>query len=124
MIGIFVQPFPATGTKYQISKDPRSHHPLWSPDGKELYYIPGPLRDVLAVNITTQPSFAFARAAPVPFANAAGPAVVRNYDIAPDGKSIGVVPAGQTTLSGALAAQQIQVVLNWFEELKAKVPPK
>jgi hypothetical protein len=42
-----------------------------------------------------------------------------------DGKRfLGVVPAGQNTASGALAAPQIQVVLNWTEELKARVPTK
>jgi Tol biopolymer transport system component len=125
VIAIFVQPFPATGAKYQISKDPRSHHPLWSPDGKELYYIPGPVRSPLAVSVTTQPSFAFGNALPVFFPpGTAGPAVVRNYDMAPDGRAIGVVPAGQTTQSEALAAQQIQVVLNWTEELKRLVPTR
>jgi hypothetical protein len=32
--------------------------------------------------------------------------------------------SGQTASSGAPAAPQIQVVLNWFEELKAKAPRK
>ena len=48
----------------------------------------------------------------------------RNNDITLDGKRfLGVVAAGQTA-SGAPAAPQIQVVLNWFEELKARVPTK
>jgi hypothetical protein len=48
----------------------------------------------------------------------------RNNDITLDGKRfLGVVIAGQTA-SGASAAPQIQVVLNWFEELKARVPTK
>jgi hypothetical protein len=125
-----VEPVPATGTKYQVSKDPRSHHPAWTPDGKQLYYIPGPGRS-LAVGITTQPSFAVGNAAPVTFLDFlgnAGPSVVRNYDIAPDGRTINVVAAGQasgqTASSGALAAPQIQVVLNWTEELKRLVPVK
>ena len=36
---------------------------------------------------------------------------------------LGLIDAAQTQ-AGAPAAQQIQVVLNWFEELKAKVPTK
>jgi hypothetical protein len=32
--------------------------------------------------------------------------------------------AGQGSTSGASAAPQIQVVLNWLEELKARVPTK
>ena len=43
-------------------------------------------------------------------------------EVYPDGKRfVGVVAAGQTQ-SGAPAAPQIQVVLNWFEELKRLVP--
>ena len=61
---------------------------------------------------------------PFPATNA-GPNGVRNHDIARDGRVIAVVPSGQTpSVTGAPAAPQIQVVLNWFEELKAKVPTK
>ena len=50
----------------------------------------------------------------------------RTFDITPDGRILGVVPADQSQ-SGMPAqsqVQQIQVVLNWFEELKSKVPTK
>ena len=50
------------------------------------------------------------------------PASVRTYDILPDSKRfIGVVPAG--TQSGQ-TAQQIQVVLNWFEDVKQRAQGK
>ena len=127
VIEIYVEPVPATGAKYQIPKEPRSHHPTWSPDGKALDDTPGPGQNNIAVNITTQSSVAVGNGVPVPSVGAAGPSVVRNYDIAPDGRTVGVVPAGasgQTASSGALAVPQIQVVLNWFEELKAKAPAK
>ena len=45
------------------------------------------------------------------------------YDITPGGKFVGLIPAGQTE-SGTPTAPQIQVVLNWFEELKRLVPTK
>ena len=47
------------------------------------------------------------------------PSVPRQYDITPDGKMIGLIPANQPQ-TGA-AAGQIQVVLNWFEELNQRV---
>jgi hypothetical protein len=48
----------------------------------------------------------------------------RSYDIMPDGKRfIGVVGIGPSG-SGASAAPQIQVVLNWMEELRQRVPTR
>ena len=41
----------------------------------------------------------------------------------PDGRILGVVAAGQTQSAGS-TTPQIQVVLNWFEELKRRVPTK
>lgn len=121
-----MQPFPATGAKYQISKDDVSgHHPVWSPDGTELFYIPGPGQFV-AVNVTSRGSFAFSNPIPVPKGGflEAGPSTVRSYDITPDGKRIvGAIDASQTQ-SGTPAAPQFQVVLNWFDELKQRVPVK
>jgi hypothetical protein len=49
-----------------------------------------------------------------------GPAGVRTFDVVPDGQHfIGVIPAGQTQSSGG--APQIQVVLNWFEDVRQRV---
>jgi eukaryotic-like serine/threonine-protein kinase len=119
--GIFVQPFPATGAKYQISYGAGSQ-PVWSRDGKELLYSREV--DFGAVSVTTQPTFALGNPVPVPRGSMVGivPGVSRRYDIAPDGRILGIVLAGQTP--GATAAPEIQVVLNWLEELKARVPTK
>jgi hypothetical protein len=48
--------------------------------------------------------------------------VPRRFDIAPDGAIIGVVESGEAAFTGALATARIEVVLNWFEELKVRVP--
>ncbi len=119
---IFVQPFPATGAKYQISKD-LGYHPLWSPDGKELFYNPLPSQ-LVVVSITSRPSFTFGNPVPVPKPfTEGGTFAARNVDIMPDGKRfVGVIDAKTTTASGTSDAPQIQVVLNWFEEVKQRVP--
>jgi len=123
---LFVQPFPTTGAKYQISKT-TGLHPTWSPDGKELFYFAGGGGgQFVTVSVTTRPTFTFGNPvpAPTPFVER-GPGFERNNDITHDGKRLlGVVPAGQNAAAGAPAAPQIQIVLNWFEELKAKVPTK
>lgn len=47
----------------------------------------------------------------------------RNHDVGPDGRLVGIVAGGEGGSTPA-AAQQINVVLNWFEELKQRVPTK
>ena len=123
---LFVQPFPITGATYPISKSGGGFHPTWSPDGKELFYVTGGAGVLFAaVSVTTRPTFTFGNQVPVPrlFVER-GASFERNNDITRDGKRfVGVVAAGQTA-SGAAAAPQIQVVLNWFEELKRLVPTR
>ena len=51
----------------------------------------------------------------------AAPVVRRPYDITPDGRFVSAIAAGQSA-SGRPTAPQIQVVLNWFEELRTRVP--
>jgi len=47
---------------------------------------------------------------------------LRVWDIAPDHKRlIGVTDASDTATSGEAATLQIDVVLNWFTDLKARV---
>jgi hypothetical protein len=45
----------------------------------------------------------------------------RDYDISPDGKQFLVMLPPGTASSDASQALQIQVVLNWFEELKQRM---
>jgi serine/threonine protein kinase len=120
---VYVQPFPPTGAKYQISKDADDgHHPLWSPDGTELWFEPGPGRLLHAVRVTTKPSFAFTDVMPVAqlFRNSA-PGSMRPFDISRDGQHfLGLFDAADTR--SAALTPQIRVVLNWFEELKQRVP--
>lgn len=81
---------------------------------------------MVAVSVTTRPAFTFGN--PVPMRRVLfdlGPTFERSNDITRDGKQfLGVVAAGTTTASAGAAEVQIQVVLNWFEELKARVPQR
>jgi serine/threonine-protein kinase len=118
---VFVEPFPRTGAKFQL-KDSATH-PIWSPDGKELFFMSNLSNGQLyAVSVRTQPSFAFGIPVPLPikgFIQTAGG--LQNYDVTPDGKQFLVVmPPANTTEKGA--GPQVQVVLNWFEELRQRVP--
>ncbi len=115
---VFVQPFPATGAKYQIPGGLDNHHPVWSPDGKELFYATGPGL-AAGVSVAVQPSFALGNPVDV-FRGlpANAPNARRDFDIMPDGKHLlNFVNSGS-----GLTSAQVHVVLNWFEELKRLVP--
>jgi hypothetical protein len=92
--------------------------PVWNPNGRELFYRNGD--KMMDVDITTQPGFAAGKPRMLfegPYEPPPVPIV--NYDVSPDGQRFLMLkPAEQT--QGALT--QINVVLNWFEELKRRVP--
>jgi len=79
---------------------------------------------MMAVDIAVEPSFR----AGTPRMLFEGKYAVRdalpetNFDISPDGQRFLMIKNPELTTQSAPA--QINVVLNWFEELKAKVPVK
>ena len=113
---MFIEPFPVTGTKYPLG---RGIHPVWSHDGREIMWQPAGGRWAVQA-VTTKPSVAFGPMIPLPRGGGVttGPPGRRNQDMMPDGRFLGVIDGGQTIAAGF---PQLQVVLNWFEELKAKV---
>jgi hypothetical protein len=116
----YVQTYPPSGTKHQIARGGR---PLWSRDGTELFYVPS-ASQFMAVTVRTQPSFTVTNPVPVPRRfGIADPGSPRPFDITPRGQIVGVGTPGQSQ-GGSPEPARIQVVLNWFEELKARVPAK
>jgi eukaryotic-like serine/threonine-protein kinase len=118
---VYVEPFPRTEAKYQLFAKPGDspHHMTWSPDGKMLYYTPR-VGGFEAVAIITTPTFAFGNPAPVRRPGALGPTQTRrSYDVMPDGRFIAIRSADTVTTADEA---RIDVVLNWFEELRARVP--
>jgi len=117
---VYVQPFPATGARYQLPISRDNHHPAWSRDGKQLFYIPGP-DEFAAISVTTTPTFTFGRQTAIrQVLENYAPTFARQYDVSADGRLIGLIPAGSQT--GADAPVQINVIVNWFEELKRLAP--
>ncbi len=115
---VYVRPFPEVETgRWQVSTA-GGQDPVWSRDGSELFFLQG--RQLMAATVHTDT--AFVRDTPEIlfsgdyFFGLAG----RNFDVAPDGRFLMIADTGQGT--GDAAPAQINVVLNWFEELKARVP--
>jgi Tol biopolymer transport system component len=120
---IYVQPFPPTGIRHELLREGEepANHPAWAPDGKELYFNPGP-GQFKAVKVTTKPNFAFGAVASLPRPFRVSPTrKPRAYDVLPDGKFIAVISPSQSG-SESLGPPQVNVVLSWFGDLRARVP--
>jgi Tol biopolymer transport system component len=124
--GVYVQPYPPTGVKYEISRNGGAW-PVWSPSGGELFYrlnVAGGSNNVAkikAVTITTKPVPAFTSDRDLPIQGFLPVALYREYDILPNGREfVMVFPVAQTA-AAAPRRLRIHIVLNWFEELKARV---
>jgi eukaryotic-like serine/threonine-protein kinase len=112
---IYVQPYPGPGGKWQISTEGGTE-PRWIRNG-EIFYRSG--TKMMAVDTKLKPTFS-ADKPKMLFEGQYVPslATMHNYDVSPDGQRFLMVKdSEQATLS-----TQINVVLNWFEELKQKVP--
>ena len=74
----------------------------------------------MTLDIATQPGFA-ARKPRMPLEGpyVLPPVPIANYDVSPDGQWFLMLKPSE---AGQAAPMQINVVLNWFEELKQKVP--
>ena len=115
---IYVQPYPGPGGKWQISTDGGTE-PLWNRNGRELFYRSG--NRMMSVPISTEPAFAPNKPAMLfekDYAASQFPATGIAYDVSPDGQRFLMVK--EPDQASALA--QINVVVNWFEELKRLAP--
>ncbi|MBI4480546.1 MAG: PD40 domain-containing protein, partial [Acidobacteria bacterium] len=131
---IYVQPYPGPGGKWQISSD-GGQEPVWNPKGGELFYRSG--SKMMAVDVQVGQA-----SRPAPSEDRSGdlslpgfsagkphmlfegpylppPATSNYYDVSPDGQRFLML---KPVDSPASASTQINVVLNWFEELKRRVP--
>ena len=112
---IYVQPYPGPGERVTVSTV-GGQEPVWSPDGRELFYRDG--YKMMVVSVTSDPEFAIGTATLLfeePFVMEPPPSGSQFYDVAPDGQQFVMVQ--QTS-----RPTELIVVLNWSEELKRLVP--
>ena len=110
---VYVKRYPEGGGIEPISTE-GGHSPLWAHSGRELFYRNE--EEVMVVSIRTEPTLK-AEAPRLLFTYSEGPPFVfsrlSSYDVAPDDQRFVFIQQGGAT--------QINVVLNWFEELKRLV---
>jgi serine/threonine-protein kinase len=123
---VFVEPFPATGFRRELPVGGAlagPHKIGWSRDGTELFYIPR-IFEFEAVTVRTEPTLAFGLPVILPRPFNPGPPNGRTlYDVLPGGRFLGLIPPGRTDAIPRFS-REIRVVLNWSEDLKARVPAR
>jgi serine/threonine-protein kinase len=124
---VYVRPFPNVADgRYQVSIA-GGRTPLWSPDGRELFFVNR--TTVLTARVQSTSSFA-AGTPTILFDN---PSILvdgrliesgtnRMFDVSPDGQRFLMIK--QSGADGTFAPASIVVVQHWVEELKRLVPTK
>jgi Tol biopolymer transport system component len=126
---VYVQPYPGPGPRVQVSLEGGSS-PAWHGNGRELFFLSlydaaGKARMMVAAFEPGRPP----RIGAIRPLFELGPelynlptcAPIRCYDVTPDGQRF--YAAQWRTPPPPPAVTHIDLVFNWFEELKAKVPP-
>lgn len=108
---VYVQPFPATGGKWQISSGGGAL-PLWRPDGKELFFLAEGGK-VMSADIRTDGGFQsgiprLLFQADIKYRGDASP-----YDVRADGQALII-----NVLAEGNSAAPLTIVLNWSAGLK------
>ncbi|MGE3888681.1 MAG: hypothetical protein AB7H81_19770, partial [Vicinamibacterales bacterium] len=117
---VYVRPYPVVeGTERRVSEGGGAG-PVWSPDGSRLYYRSGRDRELMVApigpggrpgrsrSLFSVERFRFSGNTPA-------------FDIHPDGKRFVMVTRGDVPLP---EPAQINVVLDWFDELRQRVPSR
>jgi eukaryotic-like serine/threonine-protein kinase len=112
---VSVRPFPGPDRRWQVSTQGGTQ-PLWSRNGKEIFYRVG--NKMMVVNVSagvdlslSQPRQLFEQR--YVFQNVS----LANYDVSPDGQRFVMV-------KDEAGSGRLNVVLNWTEELKRLVPTR
>jgi Tol biopolymer transport system component len=109
---VYVRPYPAAGGQWQISNS-GGEEPVWSRDGRELFYRNG----TRWMSVTVETKGDFQASSPKlafegPYVNVPGV----SYDVASDGRFVVIAGPPES------AAKNINLVLNWFDDLRRLVP--
>jgi Tol biopolymer transport system component len=118
---VYVQPFPGPGGKWQISTG-GGFLPIWSRNGKELFYRTTDSKIMVSTYIASGNSFH----AEKPQLWSLGQFVslgtgAYNFDMHPDGKRFAVLKAPGT--EQAAAVNKVSFIFNFLDEINRKVPP-
>jgi len=110
---VYVEPYPDPGPKVPISTE-GGQQPMWSRDGKELFYRNR--NKMMAAGVETESQFRVTGPVELFEGRYLSNVGLQNYDVAPDGRFLMIQETKESAPLG------INVVLNWLEELERLVP--
>ena len=112
---VFVRGFPEPIGQWRVSETTRANDPVWAPDGSALYYVALP--NLMKVDVSTEGTFSFGQPTVLfTWLYDTGGRLDRGYDIHPDGDRFLVASGG-----GVGGFGDVNIVVNWFEELRQRM---
>jgi eukaryotic-like serine/threonine-protein kinase len=115
---VFIRPMNSRGGRQQLSSDGGTG-PTWAPNGRELFFAHGDHLSVVALDERRNPLGRDRVLFTIPkLDDLQATADAPLYDVMPDGGHF------MFLLDQSSSRPRFNVILNWFEELKARVPSK
>jgi len=113
---VYVRGMNTSSGKWQVSEN-GGVEPVWSRDGRELFFRMSDT--MLAVKVETSPTFSFGKARSL-FNGSYGFSTTeaQNYDVTPDGRRFVMLKPRQDPRQ----AQPLEAVVNWFDDLRQRAP--
>jgi hypothetical protein len=115
---VYLVDFPGFTNRCAVSRTV-AHEMKWHPDGTELFYFNPDVRALMSAKLkpdgsgTQPPTKVFDMPESIP-------SWPTDFDVAPDGTRFLMLQQAEETSNGSLAKPNVRVVLNWFEEFRAK----
>jgi serine/threonine-protein kinase len=109
---VYLRPFPGVGAAKQVVSTAGGEFPVWSRDGRELFYYVDP-GTIVAVGVTPGVPLVLGKPNVVASGAARPPLGGAGYDISPDGKRLLVLR------NVGSARSELRLILNWADALSA-----
>ena len=117
---VYIRSFPALEEKRQVSSGGGAQ-PVWSKNGKELYYLTLNAK-LMVVDVKSDATMETGKPRLLFQTPIEGNPLLAQYAVASDGQRFLMMENARE--GGGSGTEQFHVVLNWFEELKQRVPTK